>query len=78
VNPLARELASLHMRQNLATWDRALRAVFAIVLGSCAVVAPLPLGISAAAGGTAIYLVLTALAGTCLGYRMLGRSTCPT
>jgi hypothetical protein len=28
-------------------------------------------------GGTGAYMLMTALSGTCLGYRMMGLSTCP-
>ncbi len=28
-------------------------------------------------GGMAAYILMTALSGTCLGYKMMGMSTCP-
>lgn len=64
--------------QNVGTFDRALRAVASIGLGVFAVFAPWPAWVRLLAlGGTSVYLGITALAGTCLGYRLLGRSTCP-
>ena len=65
------------MKQNLATWDRLVRAFggAALVVGSA--LAPLPavarLGLMAPMGG---YLLLSAAAGGCVGYALLGRSTC--
>jgi hypothetical protein len=45
---------------------------------TCAVVAPLPLLVRVLAlGACGLYLLFSALAGTCIGYRLLGRSTCP-
>ncbi len=66
------------MNQNAAPWDRALRAAAGVAMGVAAFVAPfselvrIPL-----LGGGALYLLGTALAGTCLGYKLIGISTCP-
>jgi hypothetical protein len=66
------------MRKNVGNWDRAARAIAALMMATCAVMAPLPLPVRIAALGLpAVYVALTALAGTCLGYRLMGRSTCP-
>ncbi len=66
------------MIPTLGTTDRLARLVAALPLLVCSVLAPLPFAIRALAfGGTACYLLLTALAGSCLGYRLMGRSTCP-
>lgn len=66
------------MKHNTAMWDRILRAVLAVAAIVCAFVAPLPLLARVLAlGGSAAYLFATALAGTCLGYRVMGISTCP-
>ncbi|WP_163995103.1 YgaP family membrane protein [Pyxidicoccus caerfyrddinensis] len=65
------------MTRNVGNVDRTLRAVAAVGLGVCAVVAPVDgwmRGLMAAQG---LYFLGTALAGTCLGYRLMGRSTCP-
>jgi hypothetical protein len=66
------------MKKNVGNGDRIARVVAAVGLGVCAVVAPLPLWIRVAGFAlNAAYLAFTALSGTCLGYRLLGRSTCP-
>ena len=45
---------------------------------SCSVMAPLPYAVRVPAFGLmGVYMLFTALAGTCLGYRLMGRSTCP-
>jgi hypothetical protein len=44
---------------------------------SCSVMAPLPLAARMATfGAMGAYLLFTALAGICFGYRLMGRSTC--
>ena len=66
------------MNRNLGNADRISRVLGAIGATVCAVTAPFSpvvrLGIF---GGTAVYLLLTALVGTCVGYRLMGKSTCP-
>jgi Protein of unknown function (DUF2892) len=65
------------MKQNAAAWDRALRAVAGVVMLACSIFAPLPLLVRAAALGVGgAYLLVSALAGSCLGYRLMGISTC--
>jgi len=67
------------MRKNLGNVDRAMRAVAVVGLVTCCVASPLPLLIRVAAfGSMAAYLLFTVLAGTCLGYKLIGKSTCPT
>jgi hypothetical protein len=65
------------MPKNLGSPDRLLRLAAAVALLVAALVAPLGvwlrLGALAAPGA---YLLVTALAGTCLGYTLMGRSTC--
>jgi hypothetical protein len=64
-------MASLCMKHNVGTADRILRALGGgALLVSAYMVSPL----IAIPGG---YLLFTSLAGSCLGYRMMGRSTCP-
>ena len=54
-----------------------MRALGAVALGVCAAVAPLPLEVRIGGFGVmAAYLLFTALAGTCFGYRLMGKSTC--
>jgi hypothetical protein len=83
MNPLACEWASPPegrdtMRANLGTVDRSLRVVASLVMAGCAVLAPLPLGLrSFGFGGSALYLLFSALVGTCFGYRLMGLSSCP-
>lgn len=70
-------LAPLSHR-NVGTIDRALRALGGSGFIAAAIFAPWPLWVRVfALGGTGVYLGFTALAGTCLGYRLMGRSTCP-
>lgn len=66
------------MQQNAATWDRILRAMAGLAMLAGAFLAPLPLLARVLAlGGTGTYLLVSSLVGTCLGYRLLGISTCP-
>jgi len=67
------------MQKNLGKADRAGRALAVIPLLSCTIFSPLPLLIRVSGFGlTAVYLLYTALSGTCLGYALIGKSTCPT
>jgi hypothetical protein len=67
------------MKRNLSGVDRVFRALAASALLTCSVLAPLPLGVRMLAFGTmGVYLLISAVAGTCLGYRWMGKSTCPT
>ncbi len=66
------------MNKNVGTADRIARAVAGVGMLLCSVMAPLPWAVRVAAlGGMGVYMLFTALAGTCLGYRLIGRSTCP-
>ena len=67
------------MVKNLGKGDRAGRALAVIALTTCSIFAPLPLLVRVSAFGLmAAYLLYTALSGTCIGYALIGRSTCPT
>jgi len=67
------------MVKNLGKGDRAARALAVIGLMTCSIFAPLPLMVRVSGFGLmAVYLLYTALSGTCLGYALIGRSTCPT
>lgn len=67
------------MTRNLGSVDRWLRVLAALALGACAVVGPFSLAVRFGVFGVnAAYLLWSALAGSCLGYRLMGRSTCPT
>ncbi|WP_437933803.1 YgaP family membrane protein [Sorangium sp. So ce341] len=66
------------MRRNVGKMDRLFRGLSALALLACAWAAPLPLAARLGALGlTGLYLLFTALSGTCLGYALIGRSTCP-
>ena len=54
-----------------------MRAAAAFAAFGVAAFAPWPLLARAALALNGVYLLFTALAGTCLGYRLIGRSTCP-
>jgi len=62
--------------QNLGTADRVTRSLAAAILIAFGALAPLSLLTRGALVGVSLYFVATALAGTCLGYKLLGRSTC--
>jgi hypothetical protein len=65
-------------KKNVGSFDRMVRTLAAIALLVAAAMAPLSL--TWRLGGlapTGIYFLFTALSGTCLGYRLMGRSTCP-
>ncbi len=66
------------MKRNVGNLDRVVRGLAAIAMASCAVMAPLPFALRITAFGTmSAYMLFTALAGTCFGYRLMGQSTCP-
>jgi hypothetical protein len=65
------------MTKNLAGWDRGLRALAGVALLVAGLLVPASLMVRALAlaapGG---YLLVSALWGSCLGYRLMGKSTC--
>lgn len=65
------------MKRNVGSSDRALRGLGALAMLLCAFLAPLQMAARVGLGATGAYLLFTALAGTCLGYRLMGLSTCP-
>ena len=67
------------MKRNVGTMDRAARGLAGLAMIACAVAAPLPLTVRLAAFLLpAAYMVFSALAGTCFGYSLMGKSTCAT
>lgn len=65
------------MTRNVGTLDRIVRGIAAAGLATGAILAPVPWWIRVVVfGANAAYLSFTALGGTCLGYRLIGRSTC--
>lgn len=66
------------MKRNVGNGDRLFRMVGGLAMVACAVMAPVPLAVRLAVFGVmGGYLLLSALKGTCLGYRLMGKSTCP-
>jgi len=65
------------MKKNVGSLDRVARALGAFGMGLGALWAPLDLTVRLGLGITAGYVLFTAAVGTCLGYRLMGRSTCP-
>lgn len=57
------------MTHNVGTIDRIVRATLGLACAGAALVSPWMLV-------PAVMLMFTALAGSCPGYRLLGRSTC--
>jgi hypothetical protein len=65
------------MTRNVGTADRLARATAAAALLSCTFLAPLPLAVRLVAFlAPGLYMLGTALAGHCIGYRLMGRNTC--
>lgn len=65
------------MKKNLGTMDRLVRTVFALAMLTCSVIAPLPFLLRVLAlGGSGAYLLFSALAGSCVGYHLIGKSSC--
>jgi hypothetical protein len=63
---------------NVGKSDRLVRLVSALGLLFCAAMAPFPLAVRVGAMALpGLYLLATAAFGSCLGYRLMGRSTCP-
>jgi hypothetical protein len=65
------------LKRNVGDIERIFRALGALSFVLAALLAPLPLPARGVGLGLGAYLMFTALAGTCLGYRLMGRLTCP-
>lgn len=65
------------MKKNLGSMDRTARGLAALGMVLGASLAPVELAVRVGLGATGAYVLFTALAGTCLGYRLMGLSTCP-
>lgn len=66
------------MKKNIGTSDRLARALGGASLMTCSFLAPLPPAVRMAVFGTmGVYLLMTALVGTCAAYALLGKSSCP-
>lgn len=67
------------MAKNLGTVDRVTRGLGGAALTTCAWMAPLPPEVRLPVFGLAgAYLLFNAISGSCLGYKLMGKSTCPT
>lgn len=64
------------MTKNVGPFDRFLRLLGVAGFVLAALVAPLPGLARLALGASGLYLMGTVFFGWCLGYRLLGRSTC--
>ena len=65
------------MKRNVGSLDRVARGLGAIGMFVAALMAPWELWLRIGLGATGAYVLLTAFAGTCVGYRLMGLSTCP-
>lgn len=66
------------MKHNIASWDRIVRVIAGLTMLTSSFFVPLPLLVRVLALGLGgVYMVATALVGTCLGYKLMGVSTCP-
>ncbi len=64
------------MNHNVGNLDRLVRGIAGFAMAGSPLVLPLPGALGIGLGMMGMYLVLTAVFGRCLGYRLLGRSTC--
>jgi hypothetical protein len=65
------------MMKNVGRIDRAARGLLAIAMLVGACLAPLPAAPRVGMAALATYFAITVLLGTCLGYRLMGMSSCP-
>ena len=61
---------------NVGTLDRAARGLAAALSVAAAIALPLSLPWAIGLGAMGVYLLGSALVGSCLGYRLMGKSTC--
>ncbi len=76
MNPFLVERASPAMKKNVGSMERAARGLAAIAMIGGAFLAPVPMAVRVGMGMIGVYVLFTALAGTCLGYVLWGLSTC--
>jgi len=65
------------MKKNVGLVDRAMRCFGALAMIAVAFIVPAQAVIRFGLGASGLYVLFTAVAGTCLGYRLMGLSTCP-
>jgi len=65
------------VKQNVGRLDRVARAVIGLGLVIAGVLVPMPLVVRVVAfGAMGTYLLLASVFGRCVGYHLLGKSTC--
>jgi hypothetical protein len=62
---------------NVGAADRLFRTLAAGMMLLAAILLTIPVMGRVGLAGMGLYLLGTALSGTCLGYRLMGKSTCP-
>jgi len=62
---------------NVGTADRVARTLAGAMMLLAAILIPIPFVGRVGLAAMGLYLFGTAASGTCLGYRLMGRSTCP-
>lgn len=65
------------LNPNLGKADRTIRAITAVAMLIASFTIPVPLMAAVGLALTGVYMIGTSLVGTCLGYKLIGVSTCP-
>ncbi len=65
------------MSHNLGNVDRIARLLAALGMLIASVTAPVQFSFQVGLALMGVYMIITALVGTCLGYKLIGVSTCP-
>ena len=65
------------LNPNLGNADRTIRAITAVAMLIASFTTPVPLMAAVGLAFTGLYMIGTSLVGTCLGYKLIGVSTCP-
>jgi len=65
------------LNPNLGNADRTIRAIVAVAMFIASFTTPVPLMAAVGLALTGLYMIGTSLVGTCLGYKLIGVSTCP-
>jgi len=64
------------MTRNVGNLDRLFRLLGATMMITCGFLAPLPPSLRPLLFIPGVYMLGTALLGSCLGYRLMGKNTC--
>ena len=65
------------LNQNLGNADRTIRAIAGVAMLIASFTTPVPLMAAVGLALTGVCMIATSLVGTCLGYKLIGVSTCP-